>query len=324
VHVDDRSARIARTSGWERYTRGLLHVCGDDADVVPLSHVFGWLPSGRLVGDVATAAAAARVPAVHFPTYPPLLKHPRMAVTLHDLTWWRWPETASVLGRRVYRPMLQRSLQEARVLITHTRAMGDLAVKELSIDPTRIHVVSPGVELPEPDETWRAPDRPYLLAVGTVEPRKNLAFLVDAYAASGLTSQGIDLLLVGRRGWGMLPPGVRLLSGLTDGELAAAYRRARGIVLPSLHEGFGLPVAEALALGRPVACSDDPVLREVSGGHALYFSPQDKEDAVSALRSLVELDVAAPEAVEHARGYTWSNARAELRAAYEALWEERQ
>jgi glycosyltransferase involved in cell wall biosynthesis len=244
-----------------------------------------------------------------------------MAVTVHDLTWWRWPETATWTGRHAYRPLLERALRRARVVITHTRAMAQMLGDELGISEERLHVVSPGIELPAPDPRWAPPVERYVLAVGTVEPRKNLEFLVEAFVRSGLPREGLGLVLVGRQGWGDLPAGVSLLSGLDDRQLAACYARSVGLVQPSLHEGFGLPVAEALALGRPVACSDDPVLREVSGDSAIYFDPRDTDDCARALRLLADVDGPLESAVERARSYTWRRTGEELRSAYSALLE---
>jgi len=126
--------------------------------------------------------------------------------------------------------------------------------------------------------------RPYFLAVGTLEPRKNLERLVEAFVQSGV-SDTHDLVLVGRAGWGPALPHVEVISGLDDAALAAAYAGATAVVLPSLYEGFGLPVVEAMKLGVHVVCSDLPVLREVSGGHAQYVDPLDVASIAAGLRA---------------------------------------
>jgi glycosyltransferase involved in cell wall biosynthesis len=125
--------------------------------------------------------------------------------------------------------------------------------------------------------------------VATVEPRKGLDVLLDAMAQLGTSAP--ELLLVGQSGWGSLPrrqqDGVRWLGRLPDAELAVVLRRACAVVMPSRAEGFGLPVAEAMAVGTPVICSDAPALVEVAGDAAVVVPRGDAAALAEAVRGLL-------------------------------------
>jgi glycosyltransferase involved in cell wall biosynthesis len=109
-----------------------------------------------------------------------------------------------------------------------------------------------------------------VLAVGTLEPRKNLRRTIEA-----ARRLGVELRIVGDRGWGGVEPGIGWLGRVGDDELAQLYRGARCLVYPSLYEGFGIPVAEALACGTPVVTSRDSAMVEVAQGKAVLVDPED-------------------------------------------------
>jgi len=193
-------------------------------------------------------------------------------------------------------------------------------VDHFELDPATVSVVPLGVALPAPRVVPPRP-RPYLLAVGTAEPRKNLAVLLKAYALSGM-SETHDLIVVGRLGWGELPPGLEVVSGYDDGQLVSSYLGATAVVLPSLYEGFGLPAVEAMQLGVPVICSDIPVLREVTGGRATYVVATDVEALANALRDAPH-GIAPEGAAEWAMStYDWGRTAQQLSELYRRLDEE--
>jgi glycosyltransferase involved in cell wall biosynthesis len=237
---------------------------------------------------------------------------------VHDLTWWRYPDVASRMGRHYYRPLAQAAIRRSHV-VTGTEAVS-LEVQEFfGLEQDQVTVVPLGTAMAAPSEDQRpARDRPYLLAVGTVEQRKNLPALVDAYQRSGVSATH-DLVLVGRLGWGDHPDGVEIRSGLDDQALAAMYVSATAVVVPSLYEGFGLPVVEAMQLGVPVVCSDTPVLREVSGGFAHYVDPRSSESLVEGLRAAIRM-VAHPDAATWSRQkWSWDRSSAALSRLYRHL-----
>lgn len=317
---DARSAGWTRTTGWERYTRETAKRL--DADSLVRVRIAGSPNlSSRLWEDLAATPMATRsARVVHFPSLPPVpwsgSRRQAVLYTLHDLTWWRYPETASRMGRLYYRPLARAALRRAHV-ITDTVAISHEVQDFFGLPPQRVTVVPLGADLPTPThQLGRA--RPFLLAVGTVEPRKNLRALEVAYHRSGVAATH-DLVLVGRLGWGNHPDGVEVVTGLDDEGLAQMYASATAVIVPSLYEGFGLPVVEAMQLGVPVVCSDTPVLREVSGGFAHLIDPTDLDSLVEGLRAAVSLRP-HPHAAAWSRGaWNWDRTSACLSALYRRL-----
>jgi glycosyltransferase involved in cell wall biosynthesis len=177
------------------------------------------------------------------------------------------------------------------------------------------------------------PDR-YLLFVGTVEPRKNLTRLLAAFEsihADGLTD---GLVIVGKRGWlygdffarleeSPLREAVLFPGYVPDGDLPAFYAGAQALILPSVYEGFGLPVLEAMACGTPAVASSAPSIPEIGGDAALYFDPLDVEAMVGAIRRLLRdaslRDEMRRRGLAQATQFSWQRAAAETRAVYDAL-----
>lgn len=159
--------------------------------------------------------------------------------------------------------------------------------------------------------------RPYILFVGSLEPRKNLKILLEAWRLGSF--DGATLALVGassslfqRLRFDSISKGVRLLGRVEDDLLPVLYSGAAGFVYPSVYEGFGLPPLEALACGCPVAVSDIPALREVCGKAAVYFDPFSPEDLSSKLEWLLQLNEAqraslAKQGLQRAIYFRWQN-----------------
>jgi glycosyltransferase involved in cell wall biosynthesis len=240
--------------------------------------------------------APAGADLVHAPT---LLLPPRrgipLVVTIHDAVPWTHPETLTPHGVRWHRAMGERAARDADAVAVPSAATGDDLRRVLPALAGRLHVLGAGVApalLAEPDAglaarvAGRLPER-YLLSVATVEPRKGLDVLLDALARLG--SAAPELILVGQSGWGRLPPanGVRWLGRVPDAELAVVLRQATALVMPSRAEGFGLPVAEAMAVGTPVVCSDAPALVEVADDAALVVPRGDAAALADALSGLL-------------------------------------
>jgi glycosyltransferase involved in cell wall biosynthesis len=172
----------------------------------------------------------------------------------------------------------------------------------------RIRVVPNGV-----DPVF-APDGPraegdYVLAVGTLEPRKNLARTIEASARAG-----VELRVAGARGWGGVEARgahVTWLGHVGDDELARQYRGARCVVYASLYEGFGIPVLEAMACGAAVVTSRGGATEEVAGGHATLVDPLDVDSIAAGILA------AEARGVEHARSFTWDETARRTAAVYE-------
>ena len=165
--------------------------------------------------------------------------------------------------------------------------------------------------------------------MATLEPRKNLPVLLDAFRALRAEGRDLELLLVGRRGWtdslpvGDLAPHLRLLGAVSDPELASLYAGAACYVLPSLYEGFGLPLAEAMAAGVPAVASDIPALREVGGDCVRYAPPRSPRAFADAIRQALErreeTQALVQRARERARQLSWETCAADTLAVYRKL-----
>jgi len=158
----------------------------------------------------------------------------------------------------------------------------------------------------------------YVLAVSTLEPRKNLPRLVEGYRRAGLN--GLPLLVAGAAGWGGVQVeggGVRWLGEVQDDELARLYRGARAVAYVSLYEGFGLPVLEAMACGAPVVAARNDALEEVSGGAAVLVDPLDPDAIAAGLHEAIDRrEELRPLGLARARVFDWHRVARETVAVY--------
>jgi len=243
-------------------------------------------------------------------------------VTVHDLTYLRYPDTVDDQVR-AYRELVPRALRRAARVLTVSHAIADELVDEYRLAPDQVVVaplgVSPTWAHAAPlDAAGRArlgvPDR-YLLFAGNLEPRKDLGTLVRAHRAARRADPDTpQLVVVGPAGWGDAwgpsgPPDrsdVVLLGFVPDADLRALLAGARALCSPSRYEGFGLPVLESLAAGTPVLASDIPAHREVADGHARLLPVGDVDAWAGALG---DDDLPDAEAVDagrrHAATHTW-------------------
>jgi glycosyltransferase involved in cell wall biosynthesis len=216
----------------------------------------------------------------------------RLVLFLHDAIPSDYPEYARAGGDRRHDRRLSNALELADGLIVNSQATGDALARFGDRIGRRVPpmMVAPlGTRIAEPAASGNLPAGPYFLCLGTIEPRKNhmlLLLLWRQMAEAGVP--GIPrLVIAGRRGWENeqvvdLLERCRALRGLVeerndlgDDELAALIAGARAVLMPSFVEGFGMPVAEALAAGTPVIASDLPVYREIAGGIPEYCNPLD-------------------------------------------------
>ncbi|MDP9736948.1 glycosyltransferase family 4 protein [Curtobacterium sp. 260] len=277
---DARSAHLARNSGWERYTRALLPSIGE----LPYAKTYDVpVPSAarRVFTDQIDMPRVARnFDYVYTPSFPAssAIAAAKCITTVHDLTWWRYPETASFMGRWYYKPMMTRKLSSHAIV-----TVSDAVAEELrNLTESPVYVVHNAVTLVARERVVDNGRKPYFLAVGTVEPRKNLHRLASAFARSGVEQQ-FDLKVVGRGAWDGAPKGVHWTGAIDDEELRLLYGGAHALFASSLYEGFGLPVAEAIASGVPVFCSDIPSFREAAGDSpVVFFNPKSEDDMADA------------------------------------------
>ena len=257
------------------------------------------------------AARKRGISVLHCPTFRgPVRSAVPVVVTVHDLAVLRHPGTFNQWTRRYSRLAVPRVARAARLVIAVSEFTKREVVELLGVPEERIAVIPNGVE---PVFTPQGPkaEGEYLLAVGTLEPRKNLGVAKEAARILGL-----PLRVVGAQGWG----GVKLdgwVGRVTDEELAALYRGALCLVYPSLYEGFGIPILEAMACGTPVVTSKGGATQEVAGGAAILADPHDPFSVAAGIKGAMRRDF-VDRGLERAAQFTWERAAAATRAAYEA------
>ncbi|WP_410630191.1 glycosyltransferase family 4 protein [Amycolatopsis sp. cmx-4-83] len=264
--------------------------------------------------------------AVHAPTpfAPPRAPAGKtLSVTVHDTVPWTHPETLTARGVSWHRSMIARAARRASGLVVPTRAVADELAVLIDLD-VPVRVVPHGVRVPTGEADLELPAE-YVLAVGTIEPRKGIDVLIDAVAAL----DGVMLVIAGQPGWGGVDPvavaaerglpaeRLRMLGKVSDAELATALRHASVLAVPSLAEGFGLGLLEAMAAGVPVVHTDVPALVEVAGGAGVTVPRGDATALAAALREVLGSPSRAAELVragrDRAKAFTW-------RRAAEAVW----
>ncbi len=303
-------------------------------------------PSLRIVWEqtgLPLSALAHRLDIFHGPlNVVPLAVRTPKVVTVHDLAFLRYPNQLP-RARRAYMVTATRlSARAADRVIAVSRNTADDLMAWLDLPPERITVIP---EAPSPRirritgtslDVFRMRfgiDRPYILAVGTLEPRKNLTFFLKAFSsiADRIPHQ---LVLVGPEGWMTgafhqtladlhLGDRVRLTGFVCDAELGGWYSGADVFVFPSVYEGFGLPAVEAMTCGAPILASDASCFPEVIGDAGVLVPPMDQEAWGEALLRLVSdrglNDQLRRRSLEHGATYSWERTAAETLRIYREL-----
>lgn len=317
--VVDTSPLVQTRAGTARHVRGLLEALRDRPGIDLELVSFGG--PGRVSSVVRDALwypvglprRGRGADVVHCTTFRgPARASVPVVLTVHDLAILRAPGAFPAWHRLYGRAGLRRVLRRADAVV----AVSEFTKRELEtlveVPAERIHVVPNGVD-PVFTPDGPAAEGDYVLAVATLEPRKNLGRAVEAARRAG-----IELRVVGARGWGGVDvPG--WVGEVSDAELAALYRGARCVLYPSLYEGFGLPVLEALACGVPVVTSAATAMEEVAGGAAVLVDPLDPDAIAAGIGEAgARRDQLVPLGLERARAFTWKRAA----DGVVALWKE--
>jgi alpha-1,3-rhamnosyl/mannosyltransferase len=285
----------------------------------------------------------------HEPNYVALPWDGPLVVTVHDLSFVHFPASHPAERLAHLERYLAATLARAAHVITDSETVRREAVTHFGLDPRRVTAIPLGVgpEFGPMDAQEAAPalarlglaPKGYVLSVGTLEPRKNLAIAVRAWASlPEAVRAGRTLAIAGMKGWlhdalvtlverlereGI----VRFLGYVPQGDLPALYAGALAMVYPSRYEGFGLPVVEAMASGVPVVAANASCLPEVAGDAALLVDPDDERGMAEALRSVLEdaalRDRLSARGRERARGFTWERCADETVAVYRAAAQSR-
>jgi len=280
----------------------------------PLTHersVAGWWPTFSGLASLALAnhagipvagRSARGADIFHVSTLlrnPP--RHGRLTATIHDMTCWLMPDLHPDANRRADRSFAE-ILKRADALIAVSQSTKDDSVRVLGLAPEKITVIHSGVadaffDVPS-DAISRVKERyqlrrPFVLFIGTIEPRKNIDTLLDAYTSMEKSlREEFELVIAGPAGWAQRETlerlrGVRYLGYIPEPDLAPLTAAATVFAYPSLYEGFGFPVAQAMAAGVPVITSNVSSLPEITGNAALLVDPRSTAELQNALTRLL-------------------------------------
>jgi glycosyltransferase involved in cell wall biosynthesis len=297
----------------------------------------------RVLGEqlyLPRRAGQERLDVLHSPLdTTPLVAPCATVMTLHDLNFDAVPEATTALRRRIAKSLVRTCARKATAVVTVSEFSRREIIRDMGLSPKRVEVVynAPGRDRCANEHQWSALARkfnlalPYVIAFSSLNPHKNLGRLIAAFA--NLQPQcKWQLLIVGHlptRGDSLRDLAVKhgverwvIFSGyLGDGDVTLALQHARLLAFPSLYEGFGIPVIEAMNMGVPVACSNAAALPEVAGGAALLFDPCSAEEISAALSrlltdgSLRESLIAA--GYNNARRFSWTRSAEQMVAVYQ-------
>ncbi|MGI9098599.1 MAG: glycosyltransferase family 4 protein [Solirubrobacteraceae bacterium] len=289
-----------------------------------------WLPL-----ELPRRARRARLDVLHCPSplVPAAPTAMPLVVTVHDVLAWAHPEWMSRENVLQHRLVLQRVLQRAAMVLTSSQFTRGELQERFGLTDERVAVAPLGVDPSFSPGPGGAPgiDGPYLLAVGTLQPRKDLETALTAFERCADAGVPHALVVAGARGWRDEPTMARLrasshagrihlLGHVDDAALVRALRGADALLFPSRHEGFGLPPLEAMACGSPVLAANVSSLPEVVGDASLLVSPTDTDAIADGLRRLLDDEPLRAElrqrGPQQAAKFTWERAAEGVLAAY--------
>lgn len=286
---------------------------------------------------LAQRARAANADVIHCPGPFPAYGHGLPTVlTLHDALPWRYPKLFTRVNALHQRQLVGRAARQASVVVTSSRHSRSELVELVGIQPAAISVTPLGVDeafgpgTPDPEllESMLGVSSPFILSVGTLEPRKNLARVLDAFRMLRADFPEHGLVLAGGNGWRSEAlereleetPGVVRTGHVADDELAMLYRACDVFIYPSLYEGFGLPPLEAMACGAPVVTSGTTSLPAVVGDAAILVDPQKADELVSAIGRILHSSELRHDLKERGRTraarFTWTECARQTVNAY--------
>lgn len=350
IAIDASRAATGQLTGTERYSRRIIEAMiaagrnhhyllylnqRDPLELaLPSTARQRPIPFPRLWTHLRLSAEIVRQPvdALFIPAHvvPPV--HPKATVvTIHDLGYRYEPDAHTTWSRRYLDWSTRWSIAKACRIIAISRATRDDLVRHYRAAPEKIRVVPHGIEagfhpLPEDlvarEVTKLGLNRPYILFVGTIQPRKNVARLIAAFDILAGSNPELELVLAGKRGWladridaairsSRFRNRIRIIGHAPDAILPALYNGARAVVLPSLYEGFGLPALEAMASGTPVVVSDRGALPEIAGDAALIIDPLSPQSIAAGLAGALDpatRDRRIETGIRHAAQFRWAAA----------------
>jgi glycosyltransferase involved in cell wall biosynthesis len=301
VVVNGRYLR-QRVTGVQRYARAIVARLGDRVEVVAPALAARGI-AGHLWEQTVLPCRAGRG-VLWSPSATGPLSVACQVVTIHDCAFVDQPQGFTPAFARWYQCLVPRLARRARRVLTVSNFSKSRICAVCRVPEDKVTVIPNGV-----DPIWRPAaaeavavargraglDAPYVLCVGSLEPRKNLARLLTAWQQLKAIKDGLVLAIAGaagrvfrQAGLGELPADVRLLGFVPDADLPALVTGAHAFVFPSLYEGFGLPVLEAMACGTPVVCARGSALEELADGAAVLVDPEDVNAIAAGLTQILE------------------------------------
>lgn len=271
-------------------------------------------------------AEAAGADVYHCPTPRAPLTRGKLplVVTVHDLVPLLFPETMTPWSRLYGKATMRRVFDAADILVVPSADTGNDLVRLAAVSADKVRVVWNGI-----DEIFFSPAgastqaEPYVLFVGTPEPRKNIPRLVEAMAILRARGLPYKLVVAGGGGWGDVATDtthVQVLGRVSDATLLSLYASAACLALPSLHEGFGLPAAEAMAAGAPVVAGARGALPEIVGDAGVLVDPYDVHAIASGIENAIEhRDSLVAAGRARAPQFSWRNAAESMVGIYREL-----
>jgi glycosyltransferase involved in cell wall biosynthesis len=333
VAIDARDAFAPQLRGWGRYAKELIAALPEHPGLDYRFIARGGPGPELLFEQVGLPVRLRRLKAdlVHTPNcFLPLARPCMGVVTIHDLAFEVFPEDFSGRTGWKYRTLTPRAARSAQRVICVSGYTAADVVRRYDVDEARVRIIPNAPSLPIGDAPLPEGEGPYLLAVGDLRPKKNLVRLVEAFRR--LRGEGLEhrLVLAGVDGGEGAAVGeaagsepVQLTGYLPDARMDALMRGADALVHPSLYEGFGLVLVEAMARGVPVLAARATALPETGGDACDYFDPLDVGDIADAIRRVVD-DRAhraelARRGLRRAAALSWATSAALTVAVYEEM-----
>lgn len=266
-------------------------------------------------------------------------------LTVHDLIFLRFPRFYTQKNRSYMKSMAKFSIKNASHIICYSQATKKDIVNLLAVDENKISVIYLGVEkyfkrtnnrsISLAKQKYKLP-RNYILTLSTIEPRKNLKRLIQAFNSIKSEIGDFKLVIVGQRGWKYrkffqflsqmdVEEDIVLTGYVNDKDLPAIYSGASVFAYPSLYEGFGLPVLEAMACGTPVVCANTSSLPEIVGEAAVTINPYSVKEIATGIKNvIVDKNLAktlSNESIKQARKFSWENTAKQTLAIYKQVAE---
>ncbi len=264
----------------------------------------------------------------------PRSKKAKIIVPIYDLTTKIMPDDHTLKTVKVHQLRMERAVKYASFITFLSKSCRDDFFRFFSFDIAKTEIIYPSTKIKNKkassfDKVSKKFEiqKPYFLSVSTLQPRKNLNLLVNAFNKYNFNKK-FQLVIVGPKGWGNinLPSNNHIIQTgfVSVGELITLYSSSTLFIYPSLYEGFGLPIIEAMSLGIPVIASNTSSMPEAGGRAAIYFDPKDENDLVQKMLKFSSLKPDSIKALslkskKHAESFSWNNSAKKLISIYDRI-----